>query len=150
MSAATALWTVLIYFAPVHLITDILGPTWPKARQLVLYIGAGYVLSAMSGASNAGLRALRASKENLWLAVATLPFLFIPCLGGAARWGARGFAIGMIVAVGVYTAFSWIVLVRTAARYEVSGVLDLPVLHDWSAGATGELSSGPPQEVAEH
>jgi Na+-driven multidrug efflux pump len=116
MALATALWTALIYVIPVHVMTSVLGPTWPQARQVVPFMGLSFVLAGWSGAANAGLRALRAAKENLNLAVVMLPFLFVPCVGGAALWGARGFAIGLSAAQGVYALLGWIVLVRTANR----------------------------------
>jgi succinoglycan biosynthesis transport protein ExoP len=114
----TLLWTALIYFAPVHIMTSLLGPSWPQARVLVPYVGLGFALSSFSGAATSGLRAVRAAKENLRLALIMVPFLFIPCMGGAVLWGARGAAIGLCVAYSVYSILGWILLVRVVRRFE--------------------------------
>lgn len=116
IAVLTAAWTGLFYAAPSHLVTKIFGPTWPAARGLVPYIGLGFALSGLAGAATAGLRALRAATANLWLAVVMVPFFFVPTIGGAAYWGARGFSIGLVVATGIYAVLGWTVLVRTVSR----------------------------------
>ena len=87
--------------------TNLLGPSWPQARTLVPFVGLGFALSAFSGAATSGLRAMRAAQENLRLALIMLPFLFVPCMGGAALWGARGAAIGLCFAYAVYAVLGW-------------------------------------------
>jgi O-antigen/teichoic acid export membrane protein len=110
----TALWSVGVYALPAHVGTKLFGPSWPGARKVVLYIGLGFVLGGFSGASNAGLRALRAANANLKLAAAMIPFTFAPALGLAAADGARGFAIGVAVSFAVYAVAGWYVLVRAS------------------------------------
>jgi hypothetical protein len=122
-SLAVAIWTALVYFAPVHLVTSAVGPTWPKARELVPYLGLASIFGGVLGAANAGLRSLRAAKENLQLALAMLPVLFVPCIGGAALWGAHGYAICGSVAIGINALVGWIVLVRVAGRLDPCGVV---------------------------
>jgi O-antigen/teichoic acid export membrane protein len=112
----TLLWTGLVYFAPVHTMTTLLGPSWPQARILVPYVGLGFALSAFSGAATSGLRAVRAAKENLHLAIIMVPFLSVPCMGGALLWGARGAAIGLCFAYSVYSILGWILLARVVHR----------------------------------
>jgi polysaccharide biosynthesis transport protein len=114
----TLLWTGLVYFAPVHTMTTLLGSSWPQARILVPYVGLGFALSAFSGAATSGLRAVRAAKENLRLAMIMVPFLFVPCMGGAALWGARGAAIGLCFAYSVYSILGWILLTRVVRQFE--------------------------------
>ena len=100
-----------------------MGPTWPKARELVPYLGLASIFGGVLGAANAGLRSLRAAKENLQLALAMLPVLFVPCIGGAALWGAHGYAICGSVAIGINALVGWIVLVRVAGRLDPCGVV---------------------------
>jgi hypothetical protein len=110
-AAVTALWTAMIYFLPVHLMTKALGPTWPHTREIVLYIGAGFVLGAWLGAAGAGLRALRAAKESLQLAA-----LIGPPMVGAIVDGLRGAAIGAVIAQAITAVCSWIVLVHMTKK----------------------------------
>ena len=35
----TLLWTALLYAAPVHTMTTIFGPVWPKARVIIPFAG---------------------------------------------------------------------------------------------------------------
>jgi Na+-driven multidrug efflux pump len=123
IALVTLVWTAIVYFAPLHTMTTLLGPTWPRARALVPYSGLAFALAGFSGAATSGLRALRAAKENLHLAVIMLPFLFILCMGGATLWGARGAVMGLSVASGIYSVLGWLVLVRTVARFE-PGLVD--------------------------
>ncbi len=116
MALVTLLWTALVYAAPVHAMTSVLGPSWPQARSLVPFVGLGFALSAFSGAATSGLRAVRAAKENLQLALIMLPFLFVPCMGGAALWGAKGAAIGLCFAYAVYAVLGWFLLERVVRR----------------------------------
>jgi hypothetical protein len=118
----TGLWTLVFYSLPVHSVTRALGPTWPAARSVLLFMGLSFVFSAFSGIANAGLRSLRAARENLNLALVMLPFVFIPCMGGAAVDGARGFAIGLSIAQGIYAVLGWIVLVRVSRSIDLSAV----------------------------
>jgi O-antigen/teichoic acid export membrane protein len=122
MAAVTALWTALMFYLPVHSMAKLLGPTWPEARMVVPFMGLSFVLASFSGVANSGLRAMRAAKENLRLAIVMLPFVFVPCLGGAALWGARGFAAGLSVAQGIYAMLGWIVMNRTARHFDPDAV----------------------------
>lgn len=113
-AVATAAWSLGAFSLPVHVGTKLFGPSWPGARKVVLYIGLGFVLGGFSGASNAGLRALRAANANLKLAAAMVPFTFIPGLGLAAVDGARGFAVGVAISFGTYAIAGWYVLIRAS------------------------------------
>ena len=79
-----------------------------------------------SGAATSGLRAVRAARENLRLALIMLPFLFVPCMGGAALWGARGAAIGLCISYTVYAVLGWFLLVRVVRHFEPSVVAPTP------------------------
>jgi hypothetical protein len=116
LALATAAWTGLVYLLPLHTGTKVFGPTWHLARAVVPFMGLSFVLASFSGVANAGLRAMRAASETLRLAMLMLPFLFIPCVGGAALWGARGFAAGLSVAQGIYATLGWGMLIRVARR----------------------------------
>jgi len=116
MWSLIALWTLVAYLMPRHLGVIAFGPTWPKARVYLPYVGIGFAFSVFTGAANAGLRALRAAKVFLRLAVVMAPVFFLPTLGGAAVWGPLGFSIGLVVVMATYAALSWGVLVRIARR----------------------------------
>ena len=57
-----------------------------------------------------------------------VPFLFIPTMGGAVLWGARGAAIGMCVAYGIYSFLGWFLLGRVVRRYQPDQVTEAPVM----------------------
>jgi hypothetical protein len=116
-ASLTAAWTALIYFLPVQRATQLFGPVWPQARQILPIVGLSFVLGGFSGIATAGLRAIRAATANLWLAVAMLPLSFIPCVGGAALWGAAGFCWGLAFAFASYAVLGWIILLKQAHRY---------------------------------
>ncbi|HUO48839.1 MAG TPA: hypothetical protein VMU09_08405 [Acidimicrobiales bacterium] len=116
MAGVVVAWTALVYLAPVHLLRRELGPAWPGARALVPFTGLTFVMAAFSGAAIAGLRALRAARENLLVALAMLPVVIAGAVIGAEAAGARGCVIGSMLAAAVTALTSWIVLVRTARR----------------------------------
>jgi O-antigen/teichoic acid export membrane protein len=116
-AVVTAGWMLLVYFAPVHDVRTVLGPTWPKARGIFLYIGLGVTITAWGGAGAAGLRALRAAKESLWLAAALVPFLLVPAMVGAKLHGLNGAAIGALISYTIVTVVTWIVLIWVTRKY---------------------------------
>ncbi len=127
-AAVTVLWMLAVYFAPVHAMTKALGPAWPAARRLVPFIGLSFALSAISGAATSGLRAIRAARENLHLALVMIPLLFVCCMGGAVLWGVQAAAAGLCVGFVIYAVAGWAVLVRAARRYTPGGEPFDPVI----------------------
>jgi hypothetical protein len=115
-AVVTAAWMFAVYFAPVHAMTKALGPTWPQARHVVIYMGLCFVIASWTGAGAAGLRALRAAKENLWLAVVLIPFLIVPPMVGAEMNGLTGAAFGAVVSNIFNCIFTWVVLVWATRR----------------------------------
>ncbi|MGO8825832.1 MAG: hypothetical protein ACLQU9_11415 [Acidimicrobiales bacterium] len=113
----TLLWTALLYAAPVHTMTTIFGPVWPKARVIIPFAGAGIALSGFSGSAISGLRAMRAAHENLRLALLMMPFLFVLCMGGAKLYGTRGAAGGLAAAGAIYSVLGWGLLIRVARGF---------------------------------
>jgi O-antigen/teichoic acid export membrane protein len=111
-------WTIVIYLLPANLVADVLGRTWPQAREFVLWLGFAAALGSVSAVAGVGLRAMRAAKELLWLSVIMVPFLFVFPLGGAQLGGVRGFAIGMVGLFAIYAVLGWLMFVRTARRFE--------------------------------
>ena len=72
---------------------------------------------------------MRAASENLRLALAVVPFLFILCMGGARLWGTRGAACGLAVAGAIYSVLGWWLLVKVARDFVpgLSEVVEDPV-----------------------
>jgi O-antigen/teichoic acid export membrane protein len=135
-AAVTVVWMLALYFAPLHAMTKALGPAWPAARRLVPFIGLSFALSTISGAATSGLRAIRAAKENLRLALVMVPLLFVCCMGGALLWGIEAAAAGLCVGFVIYAAAGWTLLVRA--------------VHRFTPGAGGESEAlDPVMEVAE-
>jgi O-antigen/teichoic acid export membrane protein len=116
-AAVTVVWMLVVYFAPVPAMTKALGPAWPAARRLVPFVGLAFALSAVSGAAASGLRAIRAAKENLRLALVMIPLLFVCCMGGALLWGIEAAAAGLCVGFVIYAVAGWALLVRAVRRF---------------------------------
>jgi hypothetical protein len=114
-------WTAAVYFAPVHTLTKAFGPAWPAARRMVPLMGLAFALNAMSSASVAGLRSIRAAKENLRLAMAMVPVLATCSLVGGIVWGIQAAIAGICVGYGIYAITGWTLLVRSAHRLVPGG-----------------------------
>jgi O-antigen/teichoic acid export membrane protein len=110
------IWTVAIYFAPVHAMTKALGTAWPAARRMVPLMGLAFALASISGAIAAGLRSIRAAKENLYLAIVMVPILAASSLIGGIVWGVQAAIGGICVGYGINTIAGWWLLVRCAHR----------------------------------
>jgi Na+-driven multidrug efflux pump len=117
-AVVTAAWMFLAYFAPVHGMTKLLGPTWPQARHIVIYAGLCFVIASWSGVGAAGLRALRAAKTSLYLAVVLIPFLIVPPLVGAKLHGLVGAAFGAVISNVFICVATWVVLIWATRKVE--------------------------------
>jgi O-antigen/teichoic acid export membrane protein len=115
-AAVMLVWTVAIYFAPVHSLTKALGTAWPAARRMVPLMGLAFALASISGAIAAGLRSIRAAKENLYLAVVMVPILAASSLVGGILWGVQAAIAGICVGYGINAIAGWWLLVRCAHR----------------------------------
>jgi O-antigen/teichoic acid export membrane protein len=116
LALGAAAWAALLYVAPVHLVRSVLGPAWPQARLLVPFGGLSFMAMCVAGAGTCGLRAMRAAKENLRVALASLPVVIAIPIWGATVSGAHGYVVGATVAGGLYATAVWAVLLRTAKR----------------------------------
>jgi O-antigen/teichoic acid export membrane protein len=123
-AAVMLAWTALVYFAPVAAMTKAFGSAWPDARRLVPLTGLAFSLQALSMAAIAGLRSIRAAKENLRLAIAMVPVLAGCSLIGGAVWGVQAAIGGMCIGFGVYAFTGWILLVHVAHRLIPGGGTD--------------------------
>jgi O-antigen/teichoic acid export membrane protein len=115
-AAVMLIWAVVVYVAPVHAMTKALGPAWPAARSLVPLMGLAFALASMSGAIAAGLRSIRAAKENLYLAIVMVPVLAAASLIGGIVWGVQAAIGGICVGYGINAIAGWWLLVRCAHR----------------------------------
>jgi O-antigen/teichoic acid export membrane protein len=109
-------WAAAVYFFPVHAMTKALGPAWPAARRLVPLMGLAFALNGVASAAVAGLRSLRAAKENLRLALAMVPVLAACSLVGGVVWGVQAAIAGICLGYGLYALAGWSLLVRSAHR----------------------------------
>jgi O-antigen/teichoic acid export membrane protein len=113
-------WTIGIYFAPVKGMTKAFGSAWPDARKLVPLTGLAFALSVVSSAAGAGLRALRAAKENLRLAIISVPLLLVGVMVGAVVWGVQAALAGTCIATGIQLGLGWWFLLRASRAPVVS------------------------------
>jgi O-antigen/teichoic acid export membrane protein len=109
-------WTAAVYFAPVHAMTKAFGSAWPQAHQFVPLTGIAFAIQSTSMAAIAGLRSIRAAKENLRLAVAMVPVLAGFSVIGGVVWGAQAALGGMCIGFGIYSLSGWILLTHVAHR----------------------------------
>jgi hypothetical protein len=95
MSAAAALWGVVLILLPDSLGTRVLGPTWYTAAQLVVPFALLTVGLTASAGPQTGLRALAAARRGLRARLLAAPLMLAGAIGGAALAGAVGAAWGM-------------------------------------------------------
>jgi hypothetical protein len=91
----------------------------------------------MSSSSVAGLRSIRAAKENLRLAMAMVPVLATCSLVGGIVWGIQAALAGICVGYGIYAIAGWTLLVRSAHRLVPGG------------GESSGTASGSPRPAGE-
>jgi hypothetical protein len=115
-AAVMLAWTAAVYFAPVHGMTKAFGSAWPDARRLVPLTGLAFALQALSMSAIAGLRSIRAAKENLRLAIAMVPVLAGFSLVAGVLWGVQAAIGGMCIGFGIYAITGWILLIHVAHR----------------------------------
>jgi O-antigen/teichoic acid export membrane protein len=109
-------WGALVYFLPVHAMTSALGPTWPAAHRMVPLMGLAFALTTLSGAFAAGLRSIRAAKENLRLSIVMIPVLFGCSVTAGILWGVIAAIAGICVGYGIYSVAAFAMLVHCARR----------------------------------
>ncbi|HWF14972.1 MAG TPA: hypothetical protein VG244_02205 [Acidimicrobiales bacterium] len=117
-AAVMLLWTLAIYVVPVHSLTKALGTAWPAAHRMLPLMGLAFALASMSGAIAAGLRAIRAAKENLYLAIVMVPILAASSLVAGILWGVQAAIGGICVGYAINSIAGWWLLVRCAHRLE--------------------------------
>jgi O-antigen/teichoic acid export membrane protein len=109
-------WGALVYFIPVDVMTKALGPTWPAAHRMVPLMGLAFALTSLSGAFAAGLRSIRAAKENLRLSIVMIPVLFGCSVTAGIVWGVIAAIAGICVGYAIYSVAAFALLVRCARR----------------------------------
>jgi hypothetical protein len=122
MALATVLWSAALYVTPMHIAKAALGTTWPRARMLIPFGGLSLAIAAVAGAATSGLRALRAARENLRVAVAVLPVVLAVPMAGAALASTKGYVVAAAISSAVYALIAWLVLVRTSKSVELDAL----------------------------
>lgn len=110
------LWTAAVYFAPVHSMTEALGSAWPAARRMIPLMGLAFALTSLSGAFAAGLRSIRAAKENLRLSIVMIPILFGCSVTAGILWGVLAAIGGICVGYAIYSVAAFAMLLRCSRR----------------------------------
>jgi hypothetical protein len=95
MSAAAALWGMVLILLPDSIGTRLLGPTWSAAASVVVPFVLLTVGLTASAGPQSGLRALAAARRGLRARLVASPLMLAGALGGAALGGAVGAAWGM-------------------------------------------------------
>jgi hypothetical protein len=101
---------------------------------MVPLMGLAFALASVSGAIAAGLRSIRAAKENLYLAVVMVPILAASSLVGGIVWGVEAAIGGICVGYGINTIAGWVILVRCARRITPGSLAE----RDGSGGGDGD------------
>lgn len=144
MAALTMGWAVVLYVAPVATLRRTLGPTWPQSRPLLLWAGLALAFACLLASASAGLRALRAAKENFRVAVAVMPVAIGLPVGGASLSGAHGFVVSAALAGALYAVVAWVVLWRVSARVQMTeSVAEEGTASPPDGLAEGGLGAGP-------
>jgi O-antigen/teichoic acid export membrane protein len=112
----TLIWLVGIYYLPVHIGTKLLGPAWPAARALVPLVGLAFAITCITNAAAAGMRSLRAAKENLRVVMVMMPVVLACCLTGGVVWGIKAAVIGLCIGFSIDAVVWWSTLFRVSRR----------------------------------
>jgi O-antigen/teichoic acid export membrane protein len=115
-AVVTLVWAALVYEAPVHTMTKILGPTWPTARHLVPAMGLALALATVAQSATTGLRSIRAAKQSLRLVMCMVPVLLTFCMGAGTLWGVEAALLALSAGYLIYVVAGWTLLVRTVHR----------------------------------
>jgi hypothetical protein len=89
---------------------------------MVPLMGLAFALTTLSGAFAAGLRSIRAAKENLRLSIVMIPVLFGCSVTAGILWGVIAAIAGICVGYGIYSVAAFAMLVHCARRITPSEI----------------------------
>jgi O-antigen/teichoic acid export membrane protein len=107
LPALALAWVGALTLLPDAVGTELLGASWPGARDLIVIVGVGTAVTGVIAAADSGLRALAAARRGLRARVLLLPLVALGGLVGAALGEAAGFAAGLLVANTIGGAIFW-------------------------------------------
>jgi hypothetical protein len=121
-AAIAACWTAVLVLLPDDVGRGLFGPTWDDAEQLMLPMGLMLVCATLFSGALLGLRALGDARRSFRSRLKTAPCHVALSLGGAALWGAEGFALGLALAEANAAVIWWYAFVK--ALREIEGDMD--------------------------
>jgi O-antigen/teichoic acid export membrane protein len=139
VGVVTSLWAAFVYSLPAHVMGNAFGPAWASARPLLPVAGLAFVLAGFAGVANSGLRALRAAKQNLRVAVAMLPVTFVLFVVLCRQWGALGGVAAAAASAGCLALATWAVLLHLCRH------LDPAALTEADGAASADITGPAPE-----
>jgi O-antigen/teichoic acid export membrane protein len=110
-------WAAIVYAIPRGIGTQLLGPSWPEARRVVLPTAAWVASSGIVTGGLVGLRSLGAARRSLKARLFTAPLIIAGGIGGAVAGGSVGAVTGMAIANSVGAVYFWLQLMDAVRRY---------------------------------
>jgi O-antigen/teichoic acid export membrane protein len=120
-ATAAAAWGVLILLMVPHDAgSELLGPLWGPAMDLLPIVMVGMCLGGFSVGAAAGVRALGAARRSLRAQLTQSGTYLVGGIGGAYIGGARGTCIGVAVATAVGAVAYWYQLQIARAEHRAA------------------------------
>ena len=104
---------------------SLFGVTWDTTHQVIILAGIAVLGNCIAAGALVGLRALAAARASLRARLYGLPFAVVgPVVG--AFWGARGFAVGMVVSSWAGALIWWQQFLRALTEDDLANALPEP------------------------
>jgi O-antigen/teichoic acid export membrane protein len=113
-----ACWTAVLILLPDGIGRSLFGPTWDDAEPLMLPMGLMLICATLFSGALLGLRALGDAKRSFRSRLKTAPCHVVLSLGGAALWGAEGFALGLALAEANAAVIWWHAFIKALREIE--------------------------------
>ncbi len=108
----TLLWTLLLLLLPAALGRELLGATWPGAREVLAFSGLQWVAIGIASGATLGLKAHGRAATLLRLTLIQAPLMIVLGVGGAYIADAKGAVCGLAIAQLVGAVLNWSALLR--------------------------------------
>jgi len=101
------MWGALLFAVPDSVGRDVLGETWPGARELVVAYAVTNAGLAVAGGAGLVLRVVAAASASLRLAMIMACVTFASGAAGALWWGAAGAVWGFAISAWIQGVGAW-------------------------------------------